>query len=123
MDRPVGGSSIETPLTLQWIVTLRGDPADQMYGSAIDQGKLSGSRSSDESEAGAAMIIERFVGQTTRERAKRQAIVQAIFMTVLLILGIVFQVWLAIPLAALAYVAIAVFYFAVKRDTRSDRPY
>jgi hypothetical protein len=94
-----------------------------MYGSAIDQGKLSGSRSSDESEAGAAMIIERFVGQTTRERAKRQAIVQAIFMTVLLILGIVFQVWLAIPLAALAYVAIAVFYFAVKRDTRSDRPY
>jgi c-di-AMP phosphodiesterase-like protein len=69
------------------------------------------------------MTIGRFIGQTTRERAKRQAIVQAIFMTVMLILGIVFQVWLLIPLVALAYVAIAVFYFAVKRDTRSDKPY
>lgn len=69
------------------------------------------------------MMIERLVGQTTRERAKRQAIVQAIFMTVLLILGLIFQVWLLIPIAALGYVAVAVFYFAVKRDTRSDKPY
>ncbi len=69
------------------------------------------------------MMLERFVGQTTRERGKRLATVQAIFLTVMLILGIIFQVWLVVPLVALAYVAVAVYYFAVKRDTRSDKPY
>lgn len=69
------------------------------------------------------MMIGRFVGQTTRERAKRLATVQAIFLTVLLIVGLILQIWLAVLLAALGYVAVAVYYFAVKKDTRSDKPY
>jgi hypothetical protein len=74
-------------------------------------------------EAGAAMMIERFMGQTTRERAKRQAIAQVIILTVLLILALSAKLWILIPVAVVGYLGIAVFYFAVKRDTRSDKPY